>query len=454
MGAMIARSAIATALLGATGCAASVEAQGRIDAVEPPAIYNDVRFDMEILGRSFWASYQIDTVGGSGNVIGDAFAVRLLPPGDDVGGAPITATSVAWLGEDRLVAQIPAGVPGGVYDVAVTDPRGETFSLQDGFTSLGHDGESPTLELVGLAPGTLLGASSNQDLRFRASDRLGWLSGLRWRAWTDSYHVEEQACAVLPGGPPGATTECSVVLRLPEMQEAGTLSLELTAADSAVPEANVTTLPATFPVAPPPTTQGVCIPDEGPASGGTLVQIPGSNFVPGQTRAATQVIIRDAANHDTYLTQEAGGTPDLISVKMPMAAAGPVTVIVQNGSAAASACTFVFGPSPIVRLVRPAMGPETGGTRIAIAGNHFPPDATVSLVGGGVVGTVTDVSWIGESRIEATMPPGTGQVGIVVHAGLRGDSPPYYGFDYTPASPDEVGCESPPQLDCDAGSAP
>jgi hypothetical protein len=456
MGAMTARSAIATALLGATGCAASVEARGHITSVDPPAIYSDVPFDMEIQGESFWASYRIDTVGGSGNLIDDAFVVTLRPPGDVDAPAPVAATSVGWFGEDRLMAEMPAGIPAGVYDVAVTDPRGETFSLPNGFTSLGPDREPPTVELVGLAPGTLLGASTTQDLRFRATDRFGWLSGLRWRAWTDSSQVEEQECTVASVAPPGATTECFVVLKLPDMKEAGTLSLELTALDSAVPEPNVTTLPATFPVAPPPTTLGVCIPEEGPASGETLVQIPGSNFVPGQTRAATQIIIRDAANNDTYLSQQEGGTPELIWVKMPKASAGPVTVIVTNGGAAASVCTFTFRSPPIVRDLKPRSGPETGGTRIAIVGNRFPPDATVSLVGDGVRGELTDLHWVSESRLEATMPPGTGKVGVVVHAGLNGDSPAYYGFDYTPLtdSPGDAGCEAPLPLDCDAGSTP
>ena len=95
MGAMIARRAVAAAaLIGATGCAASPEQIASLTGVTPPAIYSDVRFDMAIAGTNFWAAYEIDTVGGSGNIDESAYRA-LLRPADQEGAdtGPIAATS-------------------------------------------------------------------------------------------------------------------------------------------------------------------------------------------------------------------------------------------------------------------------------------------------------------------------------------------------------------------------
>jgi hypothetical protein len=453
---MIARRAVAAALIGATGCAASPDHLASITKVAPPAIYSDVRFEMQIEGEGFWASYEIDTVGGSGNVDEGAYGVRLrLSDQDGADSDPIAATSVGWSTDASLIAKMPAGIPAGLYDVEVVDPRRRSITLARGFTSLGPDLEAPVLKLVGLAPETLLGAGSVQDFRFQATDPLGWLSGLHWRASTDNGWVEEADCLVIPGRLPGGTTECPVRLALPDAVVAlDTLHLEVTARDSAQPEANVATLNASFPFAPKPLVMtDSCTPIIGPASGGTLVTITGANFVPGRTRSGTQILVKDAAPVDAVLPQEEGGTSTQISARTLPHTAGPVSIVVSNGNNAATACTFTFLPAPIIRQVSPGTGPAAGGTRIKIAGNHFPPDAAVYLIGD-VQGELIDVYRVSETRIEATMPPGFGAVAFVVDAGLPGRSQPVTGFEYDPTPDAPPPCPDQPSDDCDSGRVP
>jgi IPT/TIG domain len=451
---MTAGRAVAAVLIGAAGCAASPGQIASITAVAPSAIYSDVRFDLGITGVGFWAAYEIDTVGGSGNVDETAYRALLRPSDrDDPSSEAIAATSVGWFADTSLVAKMPAGIPAGVYDVEVRDPRGQTVVLPSGFASLGRDKESPVLTLGGLAPETLLGAGSEQDFRFQATDRLGWISAFRWRAWTDSGWTDEDDCPLMPPGPPGAPNECPVTRKLPDAAGAiDSLHLELTAEDSAQPEANVATLAVSFPFAPQPTVMpGACAPTVGPASGGTLFTITGTNFLPGPARSGTQIGIIDAAG-ETVLPQEEGGTSTRISAKTPPHTAGPVTVLVMNGKNIATACTFTFLAAPNIRQVKPGTGPAAGGTRVAIAGNHFPQNAVVYLIGD-VQGELIDVAWVSDTRIEATMPPGAGVVAFVVDAGVPGRSATFTGFEYDPA-PDVPPCPDPPSADCDPGSVP
>ncbi len=65
------------------------------------------------------------------------------------------------------------------------------------------------------------------------------------------------------------------------------------------------------------------------------------------------------------------------------------------------------GTGPLITRVTPALVPTTGGTPIAIAGQGFPPDATV-LVAGQAAGRVLVLS---PTLIEAEAPPRPGQIG-------------------------------------------
>ena len=122
MGGMIARRAVAAALIGATGCAASPDHLASITEVDPRAIYSDVRFDMRIGGEGFWASYEIDTVGGSGTVDETAYGVRLRLSDEGTDSDPIAATSVGWSTNTSLIAKMPVGISKAKHDSSSTVP--------------------------------------------------------------------------------------------------------------------------------------------------------------------------------------------------------------------------------------------------------------------------------------------------------------------------------------------
>ncbi len=430
--------AVATALLGAAGCAVSAEPAGMVMTASPAGAFNDVPFTMTISGGPFRAAYQIDTTAGTGAVDVDAFSLTLLPV-TAAGGDPVAATKVSWMSEHKLAATLPAGIPSGVYDVAVRDPRGFTLPLSAAFTSLGPDRGAPQLTLTAPTEGTLLGENTSQWFRFEANDGPGWIGGLHWHAWTDAQQIGESDCLVAAESHRAA---CLLMLELPAATTAlDVVYLEMTALDRGLPIPNPMLRKIPFPLAPRPTVTAGCTPSVGPAGGGTEVTILGTNFIPalpGAPGTGTEVVI--SVPDDASLIVVApvnGGTTTRVVAKMPPHEEGEVELHVRNGKSDAKACTFTFLPAPVIRAITPPVGPSGGGTYVVIVGNHFAPDATVELEGQVEAGLLSPIR-ISESRIEGVMPPGTGRVGFVVDAGLAGRSAVVYGFTYQDAYPDPV----------------
>jgi hypothetical protein len=209
-----------------------------------------------------------------------------------------------------------------------------------------------------------------------------------------------------------------------------------------------------FSMAAQPTATGVCYPGSGPAAGGTVVTIPGSNFVvtPAGTspESGTEILLKDDLSM-TPLPQINPASSTALTTIMPPHAAGSISLLVRNGTRTlepTTACTFVYIPAPVVRRVTPGSGPTSGGTRVAIVGGHFPPNAKVLLVGQ-VDGELRCPTRVSDTRIEGVMPPGTGTVEFVVDAGVNGQSPAFPGFVYDDAAPPAE--PAPPPC---AGSAP
>jgi hypothetical protein len=231
------------------------------------------------------------------------------------------------------------------------------------------------------------------------------------------------------------------------------LHLEMMVTDRAAPNPHLLLKQVSFSFAPKPAVDS-CSPLSGPAAGGTVVAISGTNFVPTQpgiaTETGTEVLLRDDLGA-TVLPQGDPANGKMITVRVPPHPPGQVTLLVRNGpatDATSTACTFTYLPAPRVRLVTPAAGPASGGTRVTINGNHFLPGARVSLVGdvdGGLLCAVR----VSDQRIDAVMPPGRGAVAFVVDTGIAGQSPAYAGFVYDEAAPSEPG---PPT--CTGGGAP
>ncbi len=135
-------------------------------------------------------------------------------------------------------------------------------------------------------------------------------------------------------------------------------------------------------------------PASGPATGGTVVAISGSNFQNGAT-----VKFGDAAAVSTTVNNATS-----ISAIAPVHAAGDVTLTVTNPDGqSASLGTYTYtAPGPSIISIAPSTGPTTGGTVIAITGTNFASGTRLTI--GGLA--ATNVSVTTTSSMSATTPPG------------------------------------------------
>jgi hypothetical protein len=143
--------------------------------------------------------------------------------------------------------------------------------------------------------------------------------------------------------------------------------------------------------APPSPTITSFTPTSGKASGGTTVQITGTNFLSGA--------IVDFGGTDATSTIRNSATS--LTAVSPAHAAGSVTVTVRNSDGGTGSKTgFTFVAAPTVTNLNPASGPQAGGTVVTITGTGFVSGATVSF--GGVAGT--NVSVTSATTMVATAP--------------------------------------------------
>ena len=105
----------------------------------------------------------------------------------------------------------------------------------------------------------------------------------------------------------------------------------------------------------------------GPASGGTLIEVKGIDFVePVDGSEGTQLLI------DGRPIPLETISPTRITAKTPSHDSGSATITVSNGGAESLQMKyFQFVDRPLVKLVTPASGPLSGGTWIKVVGNNF-----------------------------------------------------------------------------------
>jgi hypothetical protein len=155
-------------------------------------------------------------------------------------------------------------------------------------------------------------------------------------------------------------------------------------------------------VAGPQTTVVSVAPNSGPAAGGTVVTITGTNLT-----GATAVKFGTAAA--TALT---GNTATQITATSP-AGSGVVDVTVTTplGTSVISAADhFTYTGPPTVSAVAPSSGPPAGGTPVVITGTNFTGASAVKF--GTTAATTFTVT--NGTQIAATSPAGTGTVDVTV----------------------------------------
>ena len=150
-----------------------------------------------------------------------------------------------------------------------------------------------------------------------------------------------------------------------------------------------------------PTVTGLS-PSSGPAAGGTLVTITGTNFtgataVDFGTIAATNLTVVN----DTEITTDSPAGTGVVDV----------TVTTPGGTSATSkADQFTYVAAPTVTGLSPATGPAAGGTLVTITGTNFTGASVVDFG----TNAATDLTVISSSKITADSPAGTGDVDVTV----------------------------------------
>ena len=297
-----------------------------------------------------------------------------------VGGNP--ATSVSLNPDGSLAATFPAAASATV-DVTVTNPDGQSSTIQQGFTYT-----PPIPSITTLLPpfGPLEGGTS---VVIAGS---GFLPG-------DSVVFDTTSAATK------VLADTAIFATVPQ-HAAGVVNVSIQRAGAVV-----FTKVGSFEYRPvhPGLPPGIAAlqPATGPASGGTVLWMTGANFVrptkaaPQSTQvffggvAATRVIVADAGHAIVYAPPGAAGSTD-------------VTAINPDGQSTAFLRGFAYvddallsGFAPVLTSATPTQGPESGTTLTALTGSNFVANELV------FVGTAlgSGVSLLSSSILTASFPP-------------------------------------------------
>jgi hypothetical protein len=394
--------AVVAPLIGALwGCSANSEQTAQVIAISPATAFNDIAFPASIVGDSFRPIYRFDTMAAATDEDSGAFSVHLRPVGGSDADA-VALEGVTWTSPQGISATVPAGVPAGMYDVVVTDPRGTSVQLDAGFLSLGPDGVAPVVSIERPAPRALIAAGTPVTVAVVADDGDGFLATLG----ATIVGLGNEAELVCNVSPPPHQARCQHQFIAPDpSDENAAVVVNPHAKDTARNEAPAAR--ASFRLVPRPTLSYVS-PQTGPATGGTEIVVEGTGFVaPLDGSDGTRLLL------DGRMIEPKEITPTTIHAVMPQHDPGPAVLTVANGDAESAPLTFQFVGAPIVRMASPLTGPVTGGTRISVVGNNFRNPETRIYIGNL---QLLCQKFVGQFRIEGIVPPaqnGPGSVLIV-----------------------------------------
>jgi len=307
--------------------------------------------------------------------------------------------------------------------------------LSGAFQSLGPDDQAPVLGVVTPAATAVFGAQAAATIILRADDGDGFLAAFGATV-TTAGTTTTQACTV-PAEAHSIT--CSIVFTAPTpADEQDMVIVDAEATDSV---GKTATLHATFRLAPHPSLTSLA-PTVGPATGGTPVDVRGTDFVaPITTPDGSQVLadgsqlLVDGVPLDPTLVTVVSSTE--ITAILPGHDAGFAILTVATGTAITAPMYFDFVPAPIVKMISPNHGPLSGGTRVSVVGNHFRDATTIRIDSM----PLTDTQLVSSNRIEGTVPPGSmpGSVPVTANDPIGGDGVSidgFIGFTYDPVPAD------------------
>lgn len=187
--------------------------------------------------------------------------------------------------------------------------------------------------------------------------------------------------------------------------------------------------------APLPITVTSVSPTTGAVTGGTLVTISGTGFLPGAT-------VVFGTTPGTAVSVTSSTTLTVLAPAGPAGTAGSVRVTNPDGGTALAPGIFIFGSDggtstsvgtqPTISTISPNSGSAAGGTPVTILGSGFVPGITVAF--GGV--PATNVSVVNSTQITLTTPSGAvGAVPVMVTSPAGSFGGLSNGFTYLVATP-------------------
>lgn len=324
------------------------------------------------------------------------------------GATPATQVSVA--APTVLTAVSPAGDPGTVTDVTVTNPSGLSGTLPGAFTWQTEGGGQP-LTVTSVVPPQ---ASAAGGAVVTVSGT-GFLPGTTvhfgtYEAQAVTFVSSTVLTVVTPAAPAGLT---DVVVERPDKQKFIAWNAFLFTS----PAPGVST-PAITSVSP-----GV-----GPTAGDTPVEVHGASFQPG----AAVYFGAKASPSVTFVSSS------LVVARSPAASAGTASVTLTNpdgGSAVLAGAFTWYDPvapkPPLVLAADPYQGSALGGTEVTLFGKDFQPGVSVLFCG--AKGTVTSVTAANVVVLTPPGPLGPCDVEAVNPDGLSSTLDD--GYKYVPAQP-------------------
>ncbi len=288
------------------------------------------------------------------------------------------ATSYTVNSATSITATAPAGT--GTQNVNVTTPGGTTANTSaDDYTYHGV----PTITSLSPSAGPNAGGTS-VTITGTNFTGLSGAAAVRFGATNATSYTVNSATSITATAPAGTGTQ-NVSVTNPGGTSANTVSDDYTY--YAIP--TITTIS----------------PVTGPATGGTVVTITGTNFAGlsgasavrfGTTNAASYTV--NSATSITATAPAGTGTEN-------------VNVTTPGGTTANTAADdFTYVPAPTVTSLSPTEGPTAGATVVTITGTNFTGASQVQFGGTNATGYTI----VNATTITATAPAGTGTVDVRV----------------------------------------
>jgi hypothetical protein len=399
-----ARSATAAMLLGAAaGCGVGAEQSATLAQMTPAMGYSDVALPADIYGKGFRPTYRFDAVSGDSALDVSGFGATLAATPSPASRGSYDLPDVIWESDTILGAQIPAGLPAGMYDLIVRDPRGHTARQPMAFTSLGPDTTPPTVTVASPSDGAAIAAGAPLAVVVAADDGLGQIASLGVMVSTSAGLIAVPACPVTGG----SSAACTFTVTAPApVSDTDALTVDAVATDEVglTGERRVVLALVRAPV---PT--GIS-PAKGSTLGGTVVTLSGADFVAGAT----------SVSFDAQPASIQTVTPTTLTLLTPPHAAGQAVVTVTSAGASATlAGTFTFVAPPTVRGIDPTSGPAAGYVPITIVGESFSPSTVITFDGVPLLCP----TFVNANRIQGLVPPGAGTAAVAASDSIGGSLP-------------------------------